>query len=285
MSTNAKTIFTTGEFAALCGVKKDTLFYYDRIGLFRPAIVKENGYRCYTLEQYFVFAVIVRLRELDTPLEEIHRYLTNRTPENFQRILLESREKLEEKRKKLEWLLRQMDNTLVTVREGMETVCGTVRLMERETEYLLVTPIVPADSPGPDVFLRCAQDHLFYCREHLLGDELMLGSIGDPEAFQKGELRETCYFSKLSGRPAVCDRMHVKPAGRYAVIDQMGSYDDARNAFTALLAFLREKALRPIGVLYDYDLLNYLALEKQDDYVVRFEIAVEQERRDPAENQ
>ena len=31
---NSKNYFTTGEFAKICGVKKQTLFHYDDIGIF-----------------------------------------------------------------------------------------------------------------------------------------------------------------------------------------------------------------------------------------------------------
>ena len=36
--------FTTNEFAKLYNINKKTLIYYDEIGLFKPAIIKENGY-------------------------------------------------------------------------------------------------------------------------------------------------------------------------------------------------------------------------------------------------
>ena len=42
---------TTGEFAALMGVSKHTLFHYDDIGLFSPEYVAENGYRMYSRYQ------------------------------------------------------------------------------------------------------------------------------------------------------------------------------------------------------------------------------------------
>ncbi|MCY8196596.1 MerR family DNA-binding transcriptional regulator, partial [Bacillus spizizenii] len=44
MSEDLKKYFTTGEFAKLCHVKKQTLFHYDDIGLFSPEIKNENGY-------------------------------------------------------------------------------------------------------------------------------------------------------------------------------------------------------------------------------------------------
>ena len=39
---------TCGEFAALCEVKKQTLFHYDDIGLLKPEIVNDKGYRFYS---------------------------------------------------------------------------------------------------------------------------------------------------------------------------------------------------------------------------------------------
>ena len=39
---------TTGEFAKLAGVSKDTLFHYEKIGLFKPEIVCKNEYRYYS---------------------------------------------------------------------------------------------------------------------------------------------------------------------------------------------------------------------------------------------
>ena len=55
--------FTTGEFAKLWGVKKQTLFHYDEIGIFKPAIKKPNGYRYYSYQQFEVFGVISVLRK------------------------------------------------------------------------------------------------------------------------------------------------------------------------------------------------------------------------------
>ena len=46
-----KTYMTTGELAKLMGITKETLFHYDEIGLFRPAVVMPNGYRKYEIRQ------------------------------------------------------------------------------------------------------------------------------------------------------------------------------------------------------------------------------------------
>ena len=75
--------FTTGEFAALCGVTKHTLFHYDETGIFSPAIRGENGYRYYAPAQIEVFQVISSLKELGMPLSDIKAYLDRRSPETL----------------------------------------------------------------------------------------------------------------------------------------------------------------------------------------------------------
>ncbi|MES9688512.1 MerR family DNA-binding transcriptional regulator, partial [Bacillus sp. JJ353] len=64
MSEDLRKYFTTGEFAKLCHVKKQTLFHYDEIGLLSPEIKKENGYRYYSYNQFELFQVINLFKEV-----------------------------------------------------------------------------------------------------------------------------------------------------------------------------------------------------------------------------
>ena len=38
-------LFTIGQFAKLHEINKKTLMWYDEIGILKPAVIKENGYR------------------------------------------------------------------------------------------------------------------------------------------------------------------------------------------------------------------------------------------------
>ena len=56
-------LFTIGQFAALHGINKKTLMWYDEIGLFKPAFIhEENGYRLYSYYQSTELEVILLLR-------------------------------------------------------------------------------------------------------------------------------------------------------------------------------------------------------------------------------
>lgn len=85
-----KKLLTIGQFAALHGINKKTLMWYDEIGLFRPAAVNsENGYRCYSYHQSPILETILLLRELDVSLTEIQDFMKNRSATNMKQLLAE----------------------------------------------------------------------------------------------------------------------------------------------------------------------------------------------------
>ena len=78
---------TIGQFAAMHGINKKTLMWYDEIGLFKPASINpENGYRCYNYHQSPILETILLLRELDVSIPEIQDFIKNRSAASFKKI-------------------------------------------------------------------------------------------------------------------------------------------------------------------------------------------------------
>lgn len=101
MKDETKTMFTTGEFAKECGIKKDTLFYYDKIGLFKPAGVHPNGYRYYTIAQFDTFSAIQSLRIANVSIEALQNYFTNPSLTSLHTLIGQQLQSLEAKIKQL----------------------------------------------------------------------------------------------------------------------------------------------------------------------------------------
>ena len=79
---------TIGQFAALHGINKKTLMWYDEIDLFKPASIDpENGYRCYNYHQSPLLETILLLRELEVPISVIQNFMKNRSAENLKDLL------------------------------------------------------------------------------------------------------------------------------------------------------------------------------------------------------
>ena len=65
-------LYSTGEFAKLAGVTIRTIRYYDKIGLLKPTMILENGYRRYCNQDLITLQKILCLKELGFSLEEIY---------------------------------------------------------------------------------------------------------------------------------------------------------------------------------------------------------------------
>ena len=135
--------FTTGEFAKLCGVKKHTLFHYDEQGVFSPDIVRENGYRYYSLMQYDLFSIIADLRELGMPLKKIKAYLDARSPQNLLLLLKDQQQEIEQKIVRLNQQKQALAFKASVTREALEAPENTVEEQQFPGQMLLLTKRLP----------------------------------------------------------------------------------------------------------------------------------------------
>ena len=108
--------YTTGEIAKLCDVTVRTVQYYDTRGILVPSELSEGGRRLYTEDDLKRLKIICFLRELDLPIDAIHKILQEEHPEKVISLLIEQQEKVlleevSEKQDKLE-KLRELKNGL-----------------------------------------------------------------------------------------------------------------------------------------------------------------------------
>lgn len=83
-----KDMLTITEIASLRGVTSETMRYYDRIGLLKPAYIDpETKYRYYSIRQYERLGTIKELRELGMSIKEIQDYFNNRNLKKSAEIL------------------------------------------------------------------------------------------------------------------------------------------------------------------------------------------------------
>ncbi len=71
-----KDMFSIGELASYQNISKQTLIYYDKIGLFKPAYVDpDNKYRYYTVKQVDYLDTILIMKEMGFTLNEIQEHM------------------------------------------------------------------------------------------------------------------------------------------------------------------------------------------------------------------
>jgi DNA-binding transcriptional MerR regulator len=111
--------YTVKQLAQIAGVSIRTIHYYDEIGLLEPAFIKDNGYRSYGEKELVKLQQIMFFRELEFPLEDILQ-MVNAKDFNPGEALGEQRRLLELKRKRLNRLIKTIDNTVQNLKGGEE---------------------------------------------------------------------------------------------------------------------------------------------------------------------
>ena len=99
-------LLVIGRFARLVGLSVGALRHYDDLDILRPAWVDpDTGYRSYRRDQLENARLIVRLRDLEVPLEGIRAYLGTDDPAERRRLLTDHRRRIEARTFRLQYVL------------------------------------------------------------------------------------------------------------------------------------------------------------------------------------
>lgn len=269
-----KHVFKTAEFAALCGVKKDTLLHYDHIGLLKPQWVGENGYRYYSARQLPVFDLIATLRRLDTPLGEIREYLDCRSPQALLELLEEKEEALNRERRRLDRMGALLQDTRSKALLASQVQPGEIHL---ETCPELWCAVIEApDFSGQGfqeaVYLLHVRQLLAWAREQGSASQAP-GDIFCRESLEQDKFLEDYYYCIVPPGTTGWE-IRIRPAGTYAVLYHQGPYSSEYSACRRLRDWVLDQGYEIDGDLYEEDLANDFVTEDPQSYLFKLSLKI-----------
>jgi DNA-binding transcriptional MerR regulator len=265
--------FTTGQFAALYGVNKRTLMYYDSIDLFKPAIVKKNGYRYYTYGQSAFFDVIQLLRKLRLPLEEIKKHLAHCTPQKTRTLLYNQSQMLEQEIAELMWLQRVVQNKISNMEANLEMDCSKIEIIESKAEAIVVSE--PISEISMEQVMKVMLKFMRDCYHTRIYNGFPLGYMMDAEKVQQGDFSQliNCFYHIDENNSHVVNWKY-KPAGRYLVAYYKGSWTEMDPALQQLTDYANDHGLTFIGSAYVENILDDTTTAVEDPYYFEAKISV-----------
>lgn len=151
-------LFTIGQFAALHGINKKTLMWYDEIGLFKPAFIhEENGYRLYSYYQSTELEVILLLRDMNVPIRDIQEFMKNRSAGSMADLLRDKISELDRTIQGLKAVRSKLCSRRREMTELLDLDLSEISLIEREPQYLATVQTSPEKSLEEEIELILEQ--------------------------------------------------------------------------------------------------------------------------------
>ena len=286
-------LLTIGQFAALHGINKKTLMWYDEIGLFKPAAINPvNGYRCYNYHQSSLLETILLLRELDVSVSEIQAFMKNRSAESLKLLLEERIAGLDAQITHL----RAVRKTLCNYHQNMETLLtidlSQINIIEKDERCLVTVEITKDISYDRQVEMITAETKKYQLRRlhdasygtMISIESLYLGDFDDysrlfieihfpilkesSDTFQENlsckETDSSC--SKKSG-------LHIQPGGTYLRAFYQGDWEQLSRKYQEIFDYAEKHRLTLSGFSYEI-LINENVTDRMEDFIVQIEIPV-----------
>ncbi|MFL0252952.1 MerR family transcriptional regulator [Clostridium neuense] len=269
-----KIYLSTGELARMLGVTKQTVIYYDKIGLISPAKRGEKHYRYYTLEQADELDSILTFRNLGVPINVLREYLTVRNAEGCIEMLRKQREKVDLEIQKLDKIRKKIDGRSRLLKEVLEVKdFEGIKFSTEAEELYMIEPCIDKDEKS------CMQSFISICnrsKELQIDFENPICSIISKEALIQGCYKNVAYFGikmprDFSGQ--VISRL-VKPYGTYASTYHKGSYETMYRSYERLIKGIEKEGYSVCGNAYEMDLFSTLTNASSDEYLKLISIQV-----------
>lgn len=141
-----KKYLSVSEMGKYAGISRRTLIYYDQIDLFKPIKIGENGYRYYGIDQYFELDVILLLKNIGMPLEEIHTFLKNRNVDYAVQEFYRQRSKVDQQITALKDIRTSLDSYINRYETLKNFDLESITYSYREAESFVISDTI--DSVG-----------------------------------------------------------------------------------------------------------------------------------------
>jgi len=266
---NQENVFSITDFAKFARTTRDTLLYYDNIGLLAPISRGKNNYRYYSSGQLAIVNLIRTYQALGMSLTEIDQLGKKRTPELINHLLDDQILRIDEKIN--EWvhsrkLLLALKNIIHSALDADENSI-TVQFMPAEAIVLGELNDYSQGRNDYDALLSFYQS----CSVKYPDMDLNYPAWG---MFTEERIKQRdwvwpdrYYFANPEG----LDR---KPAALYAIGYTRGGYGQTTELYERMLAYIDANGLEICGPTYEEYPLNEICVLEEENYLMRAVISV-----------
>ena len=267
---NNSIFYTPGQVASFYSVKKDTLLFYDRIGLFSPSLRKENGYRYYSADQLSELDTILTLRDLDFSIPDIKDAIADLNTPSFISLLEKEEESIRKKISSYKALL----NVVNTIKSSMKEACEAEK-GKLYTAFFKAQPVikVPIRDEGKDTTSDEAWEDAYRKLISVADGKALInfGSIVRIDEARKhlGAICREVYATYGKASSSVIEE------GRYAYMFFKGPISGLSSFYEQFFTAADEENLHLMGDIYEELTISSIATKNENEHVTKLMVRIE----------
>ena len=273
-----KDLFSIGELAKLQNISRQTLIFYDKIGLFCPAYIDpENGYRYYSINQLDNLDAICIMKRIGFSLNEIKENMKSFTSDRSIVALRKQLSSINQQIEELELIKSRVEHRLNQIERSMD-------IFERGDQVLVgdvdSQSILIQDVPAPytlemvsivtkECFVRAAKEHLpiFF----------QSGVIVPYQNILQGIYTEASHAFLSIEKSDHIDGVIELPPGRCVYTYHTGDYLSIGTSYQRILDYCQTHHLTIISNSYEFAMNDYLSTANENEYITKIMFYIQDE--------
>ena len=271
-----KDMFSAGELAKLQKISKQTLLFYDKIGLFRPNYVDQNnGYRYYSADQLDYLDTILIMKKIGFPLNDIKEHMKSYTTENSLIFLRKQLDVIEENISELTMIKNRLERRCEQVERAVSHVDIEPEVSMMESSYMICY----------DVKQPYGMKEISVATKKCYGQAL---EENLPIFFQCGvsvpfsHIKEGKY-TEATMAFVTCDHvegiLNLKelPEGIVVSTYHFGNYYDIESSYKRLIRYCKDHHLEIISDSYEFCINDYITSKNENEFITKIVFYIRQQ--------
>lgn len=263
-----KDLFSIGEVSKYQHISKQTLIYYDRIGLFSPAYVDPNtGYRYYSAAQIDYLDTILIMKKIGFSLHEIKEHMRNYNSDSSLILFKKQLSVIEEKIKELCLIQSRVRHRCEQMEHARSYHEDEVIIEEVQDQYLLTQTVqMPYSLKEISIATKkCFADAF----EKQLPVFFQSGVIVPLNRIKENRFTEASHAFLPIEKTDRADNIKFLPSGKCVCIYHIGDYLSIGHSYKKLLDYCEKHSLQIISDSYEFCINDYLTSHDENEYITK----------------
>lgn len=263
-----------GELAKSSNISKQTLIYYDKIGLLKPSYSEDNKYRYYTYDDTDKLALILMLKDSGLELKSIKKYLASPSHELGINLLVQQRDVLEVKMHQIKKTIRFLDKRIdyMSYYENLDIYEG-IKIIDKPERYIYKVELNHTLENPFDTAIK-------ELKELLDSHPKLFGVVYSKFSFYKSLNtvfdENPIYLSIFDFITEKIEDSHfiILPGRRYICYHHKGPYYTSSKSYSKMFEYMKKNNFQSDGDVIEVPLIDVWAAKSEKDYITEFQIPV-----------